>query len=162
MISYETAQKMIEIMKELNKTLYKTILSTEFMEKLIEKSDELTIISLFLKEFLSNNAVISSYDVSFSYTYGTSSKKYDNQKVIKFFDEKIAKIESDKFLDKIFYTEIFSELCSAKKSNKNENTHIFNRDNLQIIRKKIKIFITNILEPIGDQLKNIELINEVY
>ena len=160
--SYEQAQKIIDFMKETNKSLYKICLSTEFMEKLIEKCDDFTIISLFIKDFISYNT--SSYD-SYSYSYGGSStsktSKYETNKILRFLDEKIKKVEADKFMEKMFFTEIISELCYSKKNNKIENPHIFNKENLQNVRSKIKILISNLFEPYGELLKSIESLHEV-
>jgi len=149
------------MMKEINKNLYKSVLSTEFMDKLIEKCDDMVIISCFVKEFVNANTS-NSYDYGYSsYNYSGSSKKYEIQKVAKFFDDKIKRVDSEKNLDKLFYCEIFSEFCFFKKNKKIENPNIFNKEHLQLVRGKIKMLIANILETIADQMKNIEILNDV-
>lgn len=144
------------MMKEINKNLYKAAISADFLDKFIEKCDDLSIISLFLKDYLSNYS--SGYD---NYSYTGYSKKTDLLNVVKSLENKIKKAEYDQVLEKMLYTEIYSEMLIAKKNNKNDNTYTKN-EHLQDIREKIKIVIAVLIESqIGELLKILENLQEV-
>ena len=146
-------------MREMNKSTLKSAISTEFMERLIDKNDDLAVIACFVKEFAINNTQ-SSYDYSSSFSYG-GSKKYEMSKVVKCFEERIKRAETEKNLDKLFYSDAFAEFLTFKKYKKIEDSRVFNKDHVQNVRSKIKIIITGIIETVAEQMKNIDVLNEV-
>lgn len=142
-------------------------MSFEFLEKLLEKVKDFSIISLFLKDFYIHTSS-KSYEFSYSYNsynsqFGNTSKKYDLQKIMKLFDEKIKKLENEKMLDKLLYTDFFSEFLISKKTNEitSASTEILTKEYLQNIRLNINIFTVNILENLADLITSKEILSEV-
>lgn len=145
-------------MKESNKTLYKNALTPDCFEKLLEKIKDFSIISLFLKDFLAANKNSSnSYEYSY-YSY-SQSKKNDYQKIVKILEEKIKKIENENQMDMIFYSEIYNDVLNLKKNLEKPTNEFIN--SLQNTRAKIKILITNLIEPIQDQITSKDILCEV-
>lgn len=145
-------------MKESNKTLYKNALTPDCFEKLLEKIKDFSIISLFLKDFLAaNKNSSSSYEYSY-YNY-SQSKKNDYQKIVKILEEKIKKIENENQMDMIFYSEIYNDVLNLKKNLEKPTNEFIN--SLQNTRAKIKILITNLIEPIQDQITSKDILCEV-
>ena len=158
--TYETALKVIEMMREMNKNTFKSAISTEFMERLIDKNDDMTVIACFVKEFTINNTP-STYDYSSSFSYSGGSKKYEISKVVKCLEEKIKRAETERNLNKLFYSDVFAEFLMFKKLKKIEHPQIFNKDYVQNVRNKIKIIISGIIETVAEQMKNGDVLNEV-
>lgn len=128
------------------------------MEKMIEKNDDMAVIACFVREFTINNTQ-SSYDYNFNYS--GSSKKYDISKVVKCLEERIKRAETEKNLDKLFYSDVFAEFLMFKKYKKIEHPQIFIKDYVQNVRNKIKIIITGIIDTVAEQMKNSDVLNEV-